>query len=77
MLHVELQPEIEAKLAAEARARGMAADRYAATILTENMNERQTSETPAEAVAAIRQGRKGILLQGLKISDLIREGRRE
>ena len=33
-------------------------------------------KTPAEAVADIRELRKGVILGGLKITDLIREGRK-
>ena len=33
-------------------------------------------KTPAEAVADIRELRKGVTLAGLKIADLIREGRK-
>lgn len=33
-------------------------------------------KTPAEAVADIRELRKGVTLGGLKITDLIREGRK-
>jgi hypothetical protein len=32
--------------------------------------------TPAEAIAHIRQSRKGVMLGGLKIKDLIHEGHR-
>jgi hypothetical protein len=34
------------------------------------------AKTPAEAVADIRELRKGVTLGGLKITDLIREGRK-
>jgi hypothetical protein len=33
-------------------------------------------KTPAEAVADIRELRKGVTLGGLKVTDLIREGRK-
>ena len=36
----------------------------------------QRKETPAEAVADIRELRKGVTLGGLKIRDLINEGRK-
>lgn len=39
MIQIQLQPEIEARLAAEAQARGMALDRYIAQKLTEAASE--------------------------------------
>ena len=36
----------------------------------------QRKRTPAEAVAHIRESRKGVTLGGLKIKDLIHEGHR-
>ncbi len=76
MIHLELQPEIEAQLAAEAQARGLALDRYIEKIVTARPHEEIATESPAEAVAAIREGRKGNRLDGLSIKDLINEGRK-
>jgi hypothetical protein len=76
MIHLDLQPEIEAQLAAEAQSRGVALDRYVEEIVTAKALEHAVSNSPAEAVAAIRELRKGIRLDGLKISDLVQEGRR-
>jgi predicted transcriptional regulator len=39
MIQFELRPEIEAQLAAEAQARGLALDRYIEQIVTENAEE--------------------------------------
>jgi hypothetical protein len=76
MIQLELQPEIEAQLAAEAQARGLALDHYIEMIVAARPHEYAPSESPADAVASIREGRKGVRLDGLKISDLIREGRK-
>ena len=76
MIRLELQPEVEAQLAAEAQARGLALDQYVEKLVVSRFAEQAKSESPAEAVAAIRELRKGNRLQGLKISDLIQEGRR-
>ena len=38
--------------------------------------QHQRKKTPAEAVADIRELRKGVTLGGLKIRDLINEGRK-
>jgi predicted transcriptional regulator len=39
MIQLELRPEIEAQLAAEAQAHGLALDRYIEQIVTENAEE--------------------------------------
>jgi len=76
MIQIQLQPEIEAQLAAEARARGVALDRYIEKIVSarpvEPLPLRQ--RTIAEAIDAIRELRKGNSLNGLEIEDLIHEG---
>ena len=76
MIHLDLQPEIEAQLAAEAQARGLALDQYVEELVVSRPVQQPRTESPAEAVAAIRELRKGNRLQGLKVSDLIHEGRR-
>ncbi len=76
MIHLEFQPEIEAQLAAEARARGLALDLYIEPIITARPHDAVSTASPAETVAALREGRKGIRLDGLKIKDLIEEGRK-
>ena len=78
MVHLDLDPELEARLASQAQARGLALDRYLEDLLAararESEPERGTSA--AEAVAQIRQLRQGLSLDGLSIKDLINEGRR-
>jgi hypothetical protein len=76
MIRLELEPEIEAQLAAEARARGLALDQYVTRLVASRAAAQPMPESAAEAVAAIRELRKGNRLDGLKISDLIQEGRR-
>jgi Arc/MetJ-type ribon-helix-helix transcriptional regulator len=44
------------------------------TLTQSEPSEVHPRKTPAEAVAHIRQARKGITLGGLKIKDLIHEG---
>ena len=39
MIHLDLQPEIEAQLAAEAQSRGLALDRYVAMIVESSLSE--------------------------------------
>ncbi len=77
MVHLDLQPELEARLASQAQARGLALDRYLEGVLAaqarESRPERGTSA--AEVVAQIRQLRQGLRLDGIVIKDLINEGR--
>ena len=74
MIQIQLQPEIEAQLAAEARARGVALDRYIEKIVSARPVEPLRQRTIAEAIDAIRELRKGNSLNGLEIEDLIHEG---
>ena len=68
--------ELHAQLAAEAQAPGLALDQYVEKIVTTRPREENATKSPALAVAAIRKGRKGIRLDGLRIMDHINEGRK-
>ena len=75
MIQIYLQPEIEAHLAAEAQARGIALDVYIIEKLVGSWSaERDCRHSVAEAVDKIRELRKGNSLGGIKIKDLIHEG---
>jgi hypothetical protein len=74
MIQIQLQPEIEAQLAAEARARGVALDRYIEKIVISRTVEDPVQHPVAGAIDAIRELRKGNNLSGLKIKDLVHEG---
>ncbi len=80
MIHLDLQPEIEAQLAAEAQARGIALDRLIEEMSRSQFGskprERVKSRTVAEAVDSILRLREETSLDGLKIKDLISEGRK-
>jgi hypothetical protein len=77
MIHIELQPDVEAQLAAQAQARGIALERYIAETLSDATRSAvPASRSVAEAVDRIRQMRKGNRLNGLRIVDLVGEGRR-
>ena len=52
MIHLELQPEIEAQLAAEAQARGLALEKYIEQLVTGEYAEQEA----AEAREGIREG---------------------
>lgn len=46
------------------------------TLAEKELPTQQRKKTPTEAVAHIRESRKGVTLGGLKIRDLINEGRK-
>jgi hypothetical protein len=74
MIQIQLQPEIESQLTAEAHARGLALDHYIEMIVRARSVEQVEQRSVAEAIDRIRELRKGNELSGLKIKDLIREG---
>jgi hypothetical protein len=80
MIHLELQPEIEAQLAAEAQARGLALDDYIEKIVAsrpvDQTNEQAKQLAISEAIDRILELRESTNLGGLKIKDLIEEGRK-
>jgi len=80
MIRLELQPETEAQLAAEARARGLALDRYIEKIVESRPVERTVDQLKAhsvsEAIDRILELREGTSLGGLSIRELINEGRK-
>jgi hypothetical protein len=84
MIQLELQPEVESRLAAEAEARGLSLDRYieslvaarpSATYETQPRTPERQRQIEA-AVDRIREIRKGMTTGGLSIKDLINEGRK-
>jgi hypothetical protein len=80
MIRLELQPEIEAQLAAEAQARGLALDDYVEKIVEartpDQIAARAKSHSIAEAIDRILELRESTDLGGLNIKDLINEGRK-
>jgi len=76
MIRLELEPEIEAQLAAEARARGLALDQYVTKLVASRPAAQSKPHSVAEAIDRIRELREGTSLGGLKIKDLIEEGRK-
>ena len=77
MIQIELQPEIESQLAAQAEACGVSFSEYLKELLmkqAEQPAERVNRRSVAEAIESIRELRKGNKLGGLKIKDLIHEG---
>lgn len=76
MIQIQLQPEIEAVLAAEAQARGVGLDRYIEGIVIARPVEQNRKQSVAQAIESIRELRKGNILGGLNIKDLVHEGRK-
>jgi len=80
MIRLELQPEVEAQLAAEAQARGLALDQYVEKIVearpVDAAGDQARTHSVAEAIERILELREGTSLGGLKIRDLIDEGRK-
>jgi len=80
MIRLELQPEIESQLAAEARARGLALDRYIEKIV-ESRSADQAAEphnihSISEVIDRILELREDSDLVGLSIKELINQGRK-
>ncbi len=76
MIHLELQPEIEAQLTAEAQARGIPVERFVEELVITHLPEPELPPTAARAAATLRELRKYVRLEGLSIPDLIHQGRR-
>ena len=74
MIQIQLQPEIEAQLAAEAKDRGMALDRYIETIVEGRPTGQIRRRSVDEAIDRIKALRIGNKLGGLNIKDLIHQG---
>ena len=80
-LTLTLDPHSEELVAAHLRTGRYHSPEEVITRALETLAEKQPpaverKRTPAEIIAHIRESRKGITLGGLKIKDLINEGRR-
>ena len=74
MIQIQLQPEVEAQLAVEAKDRGMALDHYIEKIVEARSIQHIRQRSVAEAIDRIRELRKGNRLSGLNIKELVHEG---
>jgi 5,10-methylenetetrahydrofolate reductase len=76
MIQIELQPEIESQLAAQAEACGVTFSEYLKELLVKQAERpaERVNGSVAEAIESIRELRKGNKLGGLKIKELIHEG---
>ena len=77
MIQINLQPDVEARLSAEAAAHGVDLEHY----IVERLSSTSAGDKPpltkslAEAIAEIKVLRKKSHLRGLGIKELIHEGR--
>ena len=77
MIQIQLEPEIEAQLTAEAQARGLSLDRYIVEKLVgAHTIEKSRQRSVGDAIDTIRELRKESKLGDLQIKDLIHEGRK-
>ncbi len=77
MVHLELQPDVEAQLAQEARSRGLSVERYIQTIMESRpVAAAHDSSMVSGAVERIRELSRANRLGGLRIKELIEEGRK-
>ncbi len=76
MIQLELEPALEAKLAAEAEAKGLRLDRYIETIVVTRPVDRLPKHEVSQAIDRIFELRKGNKLGGLSIKELIHDGHR-
>ena len=75
MIQIQLRPEIEARLSAEAQARGVALERYIVEKLSESSAEKHPRQASiVEAIDRIHDLRKGNRLGEIKIRDLVHDG---
>jgi hypothetical protein len=75
MIQIQLEPEVEAQLTAEAQARGLTLDRYIVEKLVgARAIEPSRQRSVGDAIDTIRELRRESKLGGLQIKDLIHEG---
>lgn len=74
---VELTPDIQAALLAQAQASGLSLEAYAEEVLRERSRAASRPALMRSQIAGqrIRELRKGVTLGGLSIKELIEEGR--
>jgi hypothetical protein len=77
MIQIQLKPEIEAQIAAEAQARGLAIDRYIEELVetrpaVDKVTDSDRRQAVEDMLAFTRE--YGLTLGGASIEDLIHEG---
>ena len=77
MIHIDLQPELEARITAQAHARGLALEQYIVeTLEASSATDASRQGAIDYAIERMHELRKGNFLNGANIKDLINEGRK-
>jgi hypothetical protein len=76
-VHVDLTPDVQAGLLAQAQASGLSLEAYVEQVLRERVHEVARPALTRSQIAGerIRELRKGVTLGGIPIKELIEEGR--
>jgi hypothetical protein len=74
---LELTPDVQAGLLAEAQASGLSLEAYAEQVLSERSHKVSTPPLTRSQIAGqrIRELRKGVTLGGIPIKELVEDGR--
>lgn len=73
MIHLQLHPELEAQLKAEAQQHGLALDKYIEKLVSGRGATEANQHSVGGAIDRIRELRKGSRLGDLNLKDLIHE----
>ena len=77
MIQIELRPEFEAHIAAQAQSRGLALEQYIVeTLEAASAIDASRRQAVEDAIERLIKLRKGNFLGGANIEDLINEGRK-
>jgi len=76
-MKLEISPEVQPGLLAQAQHQGMSLEAYAESVLRERVQESATTPLTRSQIAGqrIRELRKGVTLGGISTKELIEEGR--
>jgi hypothetical protein len=76
-MHLELTPDLQAGLLAQAQESGLSLEAYVERVLRERVHETPHPALSRSQIAGerIRELRKGVTLGGIPIKELIEEGR--
>jgi len=76
-MKLELTPELQSSLLAQAQQKGLSLEAYAEEVLRERVREAAIPELRRSQIAGqrIRELRKGVTLGGISTKELIEEGR--
>jgi hypothetical protein len=70
MIQIQLRPEVEARLAAEAEARGLSPERYIEQLIVERIPEPQAQAGPVSKLASLEEFFEAMAAHSEKIPQL-------